>query len=116
MFKQHMIKRSVVSGLVIAAASFPASAQAMFIDARGVQRPVGADRDRISCIAGRGERPFVVPMGRRGNRRGRSRRAARRRRAGHKRDAASPSPGRPLTEKPPAGDRARLRPVFLRAL
>ena len=33
MFKQHMIKRSVVSGLVIAAASFPASAQAMYIDA-----------------------------------------------------------------------------------
>jgi hypothetical protein len=31
MFKQHMIKRSLVSGLVIAAASFPASAQAMFI-------------------------------------------------------------------------------------
>jgi hypothetical protein len=39
MFKQHMIKRSLVSGLVIAAAGFPASAQAMFIGGDGSSVP-----------------------------------------------------------------------------
>jgi hypothetical protein len=40
-FKQHMIKRSVVSGLVIAAASFPASAQAMLIGGGASSVPSG---------------------------------------------------------------------------
>jgi len=42
MFKQHLIRRSLVSGLVIAAASFPASAQAMFINGGGPSVPAAS--------------------------------------------------------------------------
>jgi|GEM_PF-2913202 len=40
MFKHYLIKRSLVSGLVVAAVSFPSAAQAMFIDGGGGRAPI----------------------------------------------------------------------------
>ena len=49
MFKQHLIRRSLVSGLVIAAASFPASAQAMFINGGGPSVPAASIASGLSA-------------------------------------------------------------------
>jgi len=52
--KHHLIKRSLASGLVIAAASFPAAAQAMFINGGG-GGPVTAAATSQSAAPGLGQ-------------------------------------------------------------
>jgi len=39
MFKHYLIRRSLVSGLAVAAVAFPSAAQAMFIDGGGTPIP-----------------------------------------------------------------------------